>query len=94
MANPFRDRVEQRSMGPLTRLRTMPVWITLAVVLALTLGGLMGHGWVSGVLLGALALITGWLTYLGWPTLTLGGRLLRSGVVLLIVVVAVARAAA
>ena len=77
MPEQFRRRVEQRSALVLARLGQLPTWTPLVVVLALTVAGLLVRGPVGALLLAVLAVLLGWLAYLGWPALTPTGRLAR-----------------
>ena len=89
MSEPFRRRVEQRSTLLLARVGSLPTWFPLVVVLGLTLAGLLIRGPVGALLLAVLALLLGWLAYLGWPALKPNGRLVRVAVVIVVLAAAV-----
>jgi hypothetical protein len=91
VSSPLRRAVERRSAGPLTWLATQPRWVPFVLVLALLLAGLFTPPVIGAVLLGVLALLLGWLTYLAWPTLDAGGRLTRLVVVAIVLYALVAR---
>ncbi|MFL6130878.1 MAG: DUF6703 family protein [Mycobacteriales bacterium] len=92
MTTPLRRAVEQRSAAPLAWLATRPRWIPFVLVLALLVGGLFAPPAVGVVLLAVLLLLLGWLSYLSWPRLAGGGRVVRLAVLALVVVAAVQRA--
>jgi hypothetical protein len=89
MSEPFRRRVERRSAVLLGRIGRLPTWSPLVVVLGLTSAGLLVRGPVGALLLAVLALLLGWLSYLSWPALQPGGRLVRALVLALVVAAAV-----
>ena len=91
MATPLRRTVEKHSVAPLTWLATRPKWVPFGIVLALLLGGLFLPVAVAVVLLVALLLFLVWLTYLGWPKLDSGGRLVRVAMIGLIVYLLIQR---
>jgi hypothetical protein len=81
-----------RSQLLLARLHTLPRLTIPAVVLVLTIAGLMAPPAVGVPCLVILALFLGWLASLAWPRLDTSGRLLRALVVGLLVGAAIARA--
>ncbi len=89
MPEPCRRRVEQRSAALLGRLRRLPTWLPLVVVLGLTVAGLLLRGPGGALLLAVLALLLGWLCYLSWPVLQPSGRLVRVLVIALVLAAAV-----
>ena len=91
MSSPLRRAVERRSTGLLTWLATRPRWVPFVLVLALLLGGLFAPPVIAAVCLLALLLALLWLTYLAWPRLDAGGRLVRLVVVVLVGYVLVQR---
>ena len=91
MSSPLRRAIERRSTGPLTWLATRPRWVPLVLVLALLLAGLLAPPAIGAVCLLALALGLLWLTYLAWPKLEMGGRLVRLLVVVIVGYVLVQR---
>ena len=92
MTSPLRRAVERHSGVPLAWLATRPRWVPFLLVLALLVGGLFAPPLIGVVLLVLLALLMGWLTFLAWPRLPIGGRLARVAVLVLIAVVTVERA--
>jgi len=91
VSSPLRRAIERRSTGPLTWLATRPRWVPLVLVLALLLAGLLAPPAIGAVCLLALALVLLWLTYLAWPKLEMGGRLVRLLVVVVVGYVLVQR---
>jgi hypothetical protein len=91
VSSPLRRAVERRSTGLLTWLATRPRWVPFVLVLALLLGGLFAPPVIAAVCLLALLLALLWLTYLAWPRLDAGGRLVRLVVVVLVGYVLVQR---
>jgi Family of unknown function (DUF6703) len=91
VSSPLRRAVERRSTGLLTWLATRPRWVPLVLVLALLLAGLFAPPVIGAVCLLVLVLALLWLTYLAWPKLDTGGRLIRLLVVVLVGYVLVQR---
>ena len=91
MTPPLRRAVEQRSAVPLAWLASRPRWVPFLIVLALLLGGLFTPPLLGAVLLVALLLLLGWLTFLSWPRLAGGARVARLAVLALVVVAVVQR---
>jgi hypothetical protein len=91
VSSPLRRAVERRSTGLLTWLATRPRWVPFVLVLALLLGGLFAPPVVAAVCLLVLLLALLWLTYLAWPRLDAGGRLVRMVVIVLVGYVLVQR---
>jgi hypothetical protein len=81
-----------RSQVVLARLHAMPRLTVPAIVLVLTVAGLMAPPPVGVLCLVILAVFLGWLASLAWPRLDTTGRLLRALVVGLLVGAAIARA--
>jgi hypothetical protein len=84
-ATGLRAAVEAVSVGPLTRLTRLPRAVPFLVVLGLLVVGIYVAGPVGAVLLAVVALLVGWLLYLGWPRLTTSERLARTAVLLMAV---------
>jgi hypothetical protein len=82
-----------RSQQLLTRLHALPRLTVPALVLVLTVVGLLAPPAIGVPSLVLLALFLGWLASLAWPRLDSTGRLLRALVVGLVVGAAIARAA-
>jgi Family of unknown function (DUF6703) len=76
-ADPELTAFQRLSATLLVALSRMPKWLLLVVVLGLTAGGLLLENAIGGILLLLLALFMGWLAIVGWPRLSLVGRLLR-----------------
>jgi hypothetical protein len=91
VTSPLRRSVERRSAGLLTWLATQPRWMPFLLVLALLLAGLFTPPAIGAVLLGILALLLAWLTYLAWPKLEPAGRFTRLIVLALVLYVLVER---
>jgi len=91
VSSPLRRAVERRSTGPLTWLATRPRWVPFVLVLALLLAGLFAPPVAAAACLVLLLLGLLWLTYLAWPKLDSGGRLIRLLVVVLVGYVLVQR---
>jgi hypothetical protein len=64
----------------------LPAFVAIGLVLGLINGGILGL-----VLLVAVAGLLGWLLAAFWPMLPAGGRVLRAGALVAVIVVAVAR---
>ena len=87
------SRQPSRSQVVLSRLHALPRLTIPAIVLALTVAGLMAPPPIGVPCLVILAGFVGWLAWVAWPRLDPTGRLLRALVVGLLVGVAIARAA-
>jgi hypothetical protein len=81
-----------RSQVLLARLHALPRLTVPAIVLVLTIAGLLAPPPIGVPCLIILAAFLGWLAWLAWPRLDRGGRLLRALVVGLLVGAAIARA--
>lgn len=91
-ASGLRKAVEQRSAVPMTFLFTqVPRWVAPAVLVILLLAGFALANWMGGVAALLVAAFVGWLAYLSWPSLGLGGRLLRVAMLVFLVVLAADR---
>ncbi|GGT14219.1 DUF6703 family protein [Nonomuraea spiralis] len=91
-ASGLRKAVEQRSAVPMTFLFTqVPKWVAPAVLVILLLAGFALANWVGGVAALAVLVFVGWLAYLSWPSLGLGGRLLRVAMLVFLVILAADR---
>ncbi len=81
-----RRRLEVQ-LGPVIVLfARLPRFVPFLVVLGLLLGGLLVQGIVGALLLLVLAALLGLLLFLGWPALQPQARVLRLGVVVVLVV--------
>ncbi|MFI6926703.1 DUF6703 family protein [Nonomuraea spiralis] len=91
-ASGLRKAVEQRSAVPMTFLFTqVPKWVAPAVLVILLLAGFALANWVGGVAALAVLAFVGWLAHLSWPSLGLGGRLLRVAMLVFLVILAADR---
>ncbi|WP_017612818.1 DUF6703 family protein [Nocardiopsis salina] len=89
----LRGAVERRSAVCLLWLHQLPAWVTPLVLGLLFIGGLMFPvGPVGAVFLAAVAFFLGWLAYLTWPTLTRQQKAPRVLMVVVVLVLAIARA--
>lgn len=80
-ASGLRAAVERRSLPLLTWLTLRPSWLLPLASVLLLLGGLLAPPAAGLPLLLLLTALLGWLTYLSWPKLGAGGRVLRLAVV-------------
>lgn len=90
-ASGARQRVERRSGTLLVFLAQLPRWVLPVAVVLLLLGALAlpaALGALSAVVL--LAFVC-WLAYLSWPSLSPGAKLLRAGVAIFVVLIALDR---
>jgi hypothetical protein len=92
-ASRTRQSVEQRSAAPLLFLRQLPPWLLPLVLVVLLIAGFALHSVIAAIALCGVAVVLGWLALLSWPRLSPAGRLGRSLVITLVLVVAVIRAA-
>lgn len=84
--SPFRRAVEQRSSTLLVVLSGQPRWL-LPLVSALLLAGVVFLPSAPAVLCLAVVLaLVGWLSYLSWPVVDTRGRLIRVGLLVLLLV--------
>lgn len=92
-SRPFggRPRGGSRSYAVLKRLHAMPRWTIPLATVVLVFVGLYAGPVVGGLCLLALAAFLGWLAFLAWPRLGLGGRVVRALVVALLTGVALAQ---
>ncbi|MFG3440043.1 DUF6703 family protein [Nonomuraea sp. NPDC047897] len=91
-ATGLRKAVEARSATPMTFLFTqVPRWVTPAVLVALLLAGFAVSGWPGAVAVLPVLAFVGWLAYLSWPSLGVGGRVLRVAMLAFLLVLAADR---
>jgi hypothetical protein len=76
-ATGVRRAVETRSATLLVFLYQMPRWVLPVVMVALLITGLALPDWRGGVATLPVLALVAWLSYLSWPSLRPGGRLLR-----------------
>ena len=91
---PLRRTVEQRSAPVLLWLSSRPRLLLPGLVAVLLIGGLAAPPAVGRVLLGLLAVVLLWLSYLSWPVLDGRARALRAAMLLLIAVALLQRVSA
>ena len=72
-----RHRVEQASRPLLTRLHALPRGVIPVATLLLAVVGLFAPAAVALPALSVILAFIGWISYLSWPVITLGGRLVR-----------------
>jgi hypothetical protein len=75
----------------LVLLAQLPRVVPFLLVFGLLLGGLLVPGAVGAGLLLLLAALLGWLLFLAWPALAAQHRVLRLGVLLLLVLSVLSR---
>jgi hypothetical protein len=76
-ATGLRQKIEQRSAAPLVFLFQLPRWIApVALVVLLLVGFAVPSFWGGLAVLPVLGFV-GWLAYMSWPSLGVGGRILR-----------------
>jgi hypothetical protein len=80
----LRASVERASVGPLVTLTRLPRWIPGLGIGALLVIGLFVPGALGALALVPVALLLTWLTFLSWPVLGYGPRLLRLAVLLVV----------
>jgi hypothetical protein len=91
-ATGLRKSVEQRSAAPMAFLFTqVPRWVAPAVMVVLLLTGLVVTNWLGGLAVLPVAAFIAWLAYLSWPSLGVGGKLLRVVMLTFLVLVVATR---
>lgn len=89
----FRGVLERASLPVLSRLSRAPRWLVGLVPAAVLLGGLLAPAPWGPALLALVVLFLAWLLTLAWPKLEPRARIVRAGVVVLLLAVVVAQAA-
>ncbi|MET7330060.1 DUF6703 family protein [Nonomuraea sp. NPDC005650] len=91
-ATGLRKAVERRSAVPMTYLFTqVPRWTAPTVLVILLLAGFAVANPLGGVaVLPAIAFI-GWLAYLSWPSLGIGGKVMRVAMLTFLALLAATR---
>ena len=69
--------LDRFSAPALIFMSRVPRWLLLVIVLGLTAGGLLLENAIGALLLLVLAGFLGWLAAVGWPRLSVAGRVLR-----------------
>jgi uncharacterized protein DUF6703 len=90
-ANSLRARVEKASRPVLLRLHAMPQFAVPLITVALLAVGVLAPLPIGLVALALVLLFVGWIAYLSWPVASIGGRIWRILILVLIVVLAVVR---
>ncbi|MFB4266793.1 DUF6703 family protein [Nonomuraea sp. GTA35] len=91
-ATGFRKAVEQRSAVPMTFLFTqVPRWVAPVLLVILLLTGFAVTSWLGGLAVLPVLAFVGWLAYLSWPSLGVGGKLLRVAVLTFLVLLVATR---
>ncbi|MFG1702530.1 DUF6703 family protein [Nonomuraea sp. M3C6] len=91
-ATGLRKAVEQRSAVPMTFLFTqVPRWVAPVVLVILLLAGFAVANPIGGVAVLPVIVFIGWLAYLSWPSLGIGGRLLRVAMLTFLVLLVATR---
>ena len=89
MPGTFRDRVERRSILPLTYLNSLPRVVPFALMMGLLLVGLLVPGLIGFLALVLVAVFMTWLLYVGWPHMARDARLLRLLAVVIVTAAAI-----
>lgn len=79
--------MERHSVGPLTRLHTLPRFVLPLLTAVLLILALALPGPVGLLAAAALLLLVTWLTFLSWPRLDAAGRVLRVALIGLLIAV-------
>lgn len=87
----LRRKIEILSTPALLKINDLPRSTVPLAILAFLLVGLFVPGIVGGFFILMVGLFVGWLLYLSWPLLGASSRLLRLGVVALILVAALSQ---
>jgi uncharacterized protein DUF6703 len=90
-ANSLRARVEKASRPVLLRLHAMPQFAVPLITVVLLAVGVLAPLPIGLVALALVLLFVGWIAYLSWPVASIGGRIWRILILVLIVVLAVVR---
>ena len=90
-ADPLRARVEAASRPALLRLQAMPQLAVPLVTIVLIAVGVLAPLAVGLVALALVLLFVGWIAYLSWPVASIGGRIWRVLMLVLIVALGVVR---
>lgn len=93
MSSQLRRTVERRSAPLLVWLTSRPRLLLPVASLLLLVGGLAAPPSVGVVLLLVLLAVVGWLSYLSWPAVEGGARVLRGVTLGLLVAAVVSRVA-
>jgi hypothetical protein len=89
--SPLRARLEDVSRPALVRLTRLPRPAVPLATVALFAVVVLAPLPVAVVALAVIGLFLLWLTFLAWPAITAGGKLMRVGMIALVVVLGVTR---
>jgi hypothetical protein len=90
-ASSLRQAVERRSAAPLLYLRGLPRAVPAGGIVALAAAGVLLPPLFGALALLIVAAFLSWLVYLSWPAIDSTARTLRTVVIAVLVVAAVAR---
>ncbi|TMR98976.1 DUF6703 family protein [Nonomuraea basaltis] len=91
-ATGLRKAVEQRSAVPMAYLFTqVPRWVPAVVLVILLLTGFAVANPLGGVAALVVLAFVVWLAYLSWPSLQIGGKLLRVATMVFLVLLVATR---
>ncbi|MBB5778607.1 DUF6703 family protein [Nonomuraea jabiensis] len=91
-ATGLRKAVEQRSAVPMTYLFTqVPRWTAPTVLVVLLLVGFAVANPLGGVAVLPVIAFIGWLAYLSWPSLGIGGKVMRVAMLTFLLLLAATR---
>ncbi|NJP90007.1 hypothetical protein HCN51_11195 [Nonomuraea sp. FMUSA5-5] len=91
-ATGLRKAVERRSAVPMTFLFTqVPRWVAPALLVILLLVGFAVANPLGGVAVLPVLAFVGWLAYLSWPSLSVGGKVLRVAMLTFLVLLVATR---
>ncbi|GAA1636578.1 hypothetical protein GCM10009733_037130 [Nonomuraea maheshkhaliensis] len=91
-ATGLRAAVERRSAVPMTFLFTqVPRWVAPVLLVILLLVGFAVANPLGGVAVLPVLAFIGWLAYLSWPSLGVGGKLLRVAMLTFLVLLVATR---
>ena len=89
--SPLRARVVRMSRPVLERLHALPQPVVPLITIVLIAVGVLAPLPVGLVALALVLLLVGWIAYLSWPVASIGGRIWRVLIVVLIVALGVVR---
>ncbi|MFG2072217.1 DUF6703 family protein [Nonomuraea maritima] len=91
-ATGLRKAVERRSAVPMAFLFSqVPRWVAPALLVILLLVGFAVANPLGGVAVLPVIAFVGWLAYLSWPSLGLGGKLVRVAMLAFLVLLVATR---
>jgi hypothetical protein len=90
-ATGLRRAVELKSATPLVFLFQLPRWLVPVVMVVLMLVGVVVPDWRGALAVVPVLAFVIWLAYLSWPTLRIGGRVLRVALATFLILLAADR---